>query len=102
MTIWALVPVALWVNPTLFGLFEAPHGAMEFLRHLGLVWLALGGGGLVFRVVQLFFIRDVQTGLVWGAKILTDPFNDFRLYRKAPGRLMRGERLDNWAHAEAN
>ena len=102
MTIWAMTPVALWANPTLFGLFEAPHGVMEWLRHLGLVWLALGAGGLVFRVVQLFFVRDVQTGLVWGAKILTDPFNDFRLYRKAPARLMRGERLDNWAHAEVN
>jgi hypothetical protein len=101
MTIWALVPVALWVNPTLFGLFEAPAGKMEWLRHLGLVWFGLGAGGLAFRVIQLCFTRDVQTGLVWGVKIVTDPFNDFRLYRKSPGRLLRGERLDNWLAAEA-
>ena len=49
----------------------------------------LGVGGLVFRTVQLFFIRDVETGLVWAAKILTDPFNDFRLYRRAPAELAR-------------
>lgn len=100
MTIWALVPVALWVNPTMFGLFAAPTAKIEWLRHLGVVWLALAGGGLLFRVAQLCVSRGVQTGLVWGTKILTDPFNDFVLYRKAPGRLLRGERFDNWVPAE--
>jgi len=102
MTIWALIPVALWVNPTMFGLFDAATGKVEWLRHLGLMWLALAGAGLAFRVIQLFFTRGVQTGLVWGTKILTDPFSDFLLYRKAPGRLLRGERFDNWVPAEAN
>jgi hypothetical protein len=102
MTIWALIPVALWVNPTMFGLFDAASGKMNWLRHLGLAWLALAGAGLAFRVIQLFLTRGVQTGLVWGTKILTDPFSDFLLYRKAPGRLLRGERFDNWATADAN
>jgi hypothetical protein len=102
MTIWALIPVALWVNPTMFGLFDAASGKMDWLRHLGLAWLALAGAGLAFRVIQLFLTRGVQTGLVWGTKILTDPFSDFLLYRKAPGRLLRGERFDNWATADAN
>jgi hypothetical protein len=44
--------------------------------------------------VQLFFLRDVQTGLVWLTKIITDPFNDVRLYCKAPLYLMRGELID--------
>lgn len=101
MTIWALIPVGLWVNPTLFGLFEPPAGTMDWLRHLGLVWLALAGAGLAFRVIQLCFSRGVQTGLVWGTKILTDPFNDFMIYRKAPARLLRGERFDNWVVTEA-
>jgi hypothetical protein len=26
---------------------------------------------------------------VWGTKILTDPFNDFRLYCRAPAQLVR-------------
>jgi hypothetical protein len=42
----------------------------------------------------LFFIKDVQTGLVWGAKILTDPFHDIKLYYKAPLYLLRGELID--------
>jgi hypothetical protein len=41
-----------------------------------MIWLALGIAGLLFRTVHLFFIRDVQTGLVWMTKILTDPFHD--------------------------
>jgi len=92
MGLWALSPLALWLDPTFFGVF-APHaGWAEFFNHLGLLWLALGAGGLVFRTVQLFFIRDVDTGLVWAAKIVTDPFNDFRLYCRAPGQLVRQAR----------
>jgi hypothetical protein len=44
--------------------------------------------------VHLFFLRDVQTGLVWLTKILTDPFNDFKLYCKSPLYLLRGELMD--------
>ena len=49
----------------------------------------LGIGGLIFRVFQLFIIRDVETGLVWAAKIITDPFNDFLLYHRSPPQLVR-------------
>jgi hypothetical protein len=93
--------VALWANPTMFGLFDQPAGKMEWLRHLGLLWLALAGGGLAFRVIQLSFSRSVMTGVIWATKIVTDPFSDFMLYRKAPGRLLRGERFENWVTAEA-
>lgn len=89
MGLWVSCPVLLYVQPALFGAFEPHDGAMQFLEHLGLMWLALGVGGLLFRVVHLFFLRDVETGLVWGAKIVTDPFNDFRLYCRAPGQLVR-------------
>ena len=44
--------------------------------------------------MQLFFIKDVQTGLVWVTKILTDPFHDIKLYHKAPLDLLRGELID--------
>ena len=60
----------------------------------GLIWLALGAGGLLFRTVHLFFLRDVQTGLVWLTKILTDPYHDIKLYHKAPLHLLRGELFD--------
>jgi hypothetical protein len=49
---------------------------------------------LLFRTVHLFIIRDVQTGLVWFTKIITDPFHDAMLYRRAPLYLMRGELID--------
>lgn len=102
MSIWAFSPLLLWRWPTLFGFFKAPsENWFQLLRHVGWVWLFVGVGGLLFRVVQLFFVRDVQTGLVWGAKILTDPFSDIKLYYKAPIRLLRGERLDHGLIAAA-
>jgi hypothetical protein len=53
----------------------------------------------VFRTVQLFVIKDVQTGLVWMTKILTDPFHDIALYYKAPLYLLRGELMETKAGA---
>jgi hypothetical protein len=47
----------------------------------------------LFRTVQLFFIRDVVTGLAWMTKIVTDPFNDARLYCRAPLQLLRNGML---------
>jgi hypothetical protein len=51
-------------------------------------------GGLVFRTVHLFFIKDVMAGLVWATKIVTDPFHDVYLYHKAPMALLRGELIE--------
>jgi len=102
MSIWALIPVMLWADPTALGLFVAHNGPVEFIRHLGLLWLGLGVAGLVFRTVQLFFIRDIETGLAWALKIVTDPFNDIKLYHKAPVRLLKGERIDNELVASAH
>jgi hypothetical protein len=94
MTIWALSPLPLYFDPTLFGIFQAHNGPGEFLRHVALIWLAIALGGLLFRTVHLFFLKDVQSGLVWATKILTDPFHDIMLYHKAPLYLLRGELID--------
>ena len=94
MSIWALSPALLWWNPTLFGIFAADPDRTTFIQHVGQVWLAVGFGGLLFRTVQLFFIRDVTTGLAWATKILTDPFNDIRLYYRSPLKLARGSLMD--------
>jgi hypothetical protein len=100
MAIWAAVPVILWIDPTCLRLFpDATASFSDFVQHLGQVWLAVGLGGLVFRTVHLFFIKDVQTGLVWATKIITDPFHDIKLYYKAPLALLRGELIDPW-HAQ--
>ena len=95
LTIWALSPLPLYFDPTYFGLF-APAAAdkTEFVRHVAMIWLVLGIGGVIFRTVQLFLIKDVQTGLVWATKILTDPFHDIKLYHRAPLALLRGELID--------
>ena len=94
MTLWALSPLLLVLSPTLWGTFASLPGPIGFLRHVGLMWVVLGAGGLLFRTFQLFFIRDVPTGIVWATKIITDPFNDFKQYRGAPLRLLKGERYD--------
>jgi hypothetical protein len=100
--VWALVPVVLWLDPSFFGLFQPHASGAEFVRHVGEIWLAVGVGALVFRTVQLFFLQDVQTGLVWATKILTDPFNDAKIYCKAPLYLMRGELIDPMGEVEAH
>src|SRR5262249_59634743 len=94
MTIWALSPLPLYFDPTFFGVFTPHASTMEFVRHVAQIWLVIGIGGLLFRTVQLFFIKDVQTGLVWAAKIMTHPFHDIKLYYKAPPSLLRREWID--------
>jgi hypothetical protein len=95
MSVWALSPLLLVWQPTLFGMVHVHRNWIELIRHVGYIWLAVGVGGLLFRVIQLCIVRDVQTGIVWGAKILTDPFTDFKLYCKAPVRILRGQRIDH-------
>ena len=93
-SLWALVPLVLYFAPTLFGIFQQPWTDLStYLHHLARLWIALAGGALLFRTVHLFFLRDVQTGIVWFTKILTDPFHDIYLYHKAPLALLRGEMI---------
>ncbi len=92
--VWALVPVLLYVDPTLFGFLPAHTSGAEYIRHVAQAWLVVGIGALLMRTVHLFFLRDVQTGLVWLTKIITDPFHDFLTYRGAPLALLRGELID--------
>jgi hypothetical protein len=98
MSIWAVAPLVLYAEPDLFGLMTAWATPMEYLRGVAKLWLIVGIGGLLFRTVHLFFIRDVETGLVWMTKIITDPFNDFLQYRSAPLALLRGELIDPGLH----
>ena len=90
IAVWAAVPVLLWLAPTVGGLVQPAVGWQAYLHDVGMAWLALGVGGLLLRTVHLFFIRDVQTGLVWATKIITDPFHDLWLYWRAPLALLRG------------
>ena len=100
MAIWALSPLVLYFNPGLFGLFEPHTDIPTFVHHVALIWITISIGGLIFRTVHLFFLKDVQTGLVWMTKIVTDPFHDIKLYYKAPFYLLRGELIDPMTHAQ--
>ena len=92
--VWALSPVILWIQPTVFGLFAPITSTEEMINQVGEIWLWVGLGALAFRTVHLFFLRDVQTGLVWITKIVTDPFQDIKTYWKAPLYLARGQLID--------
>src|SRR6201992_2061588 len=56
LSIWALAPAVLWLDPTLFGLYSPNPDNAEFIRRVGMIWLGIGLGGLVFRTVHLFFL----------------------------------------------
>ena len=99
MAIWVIGPVLLWLLPDMGGLIEPAVGFNGYMHDVGMFWLALGVGGLLFRTIHLFFLFNVQTGLVWMTKILTDPFHDIYLYHKAPLYLLRGELIDPMYHA---
>jgi hypothetical protein len=94
MAIWLCSPLLLLASPTLFGLVALRSDSFGMLHNVSLIWLTVGFGAVVFRTVQLFFLRDVQTGVVWATKIMTDPFHDIMLYRKAPLHVWRGELID--------
>jgi hypothetical protein len=93
LSIWALLPLAIYMNPGWMGVFPEHENFYEFMRAVGYSWLFLGAAALLFRTVHLFFLKDVRTGLVWMTKIITDPFHDIYLYHKAPWQLLRGERF---------
>ena len=94
LTIWALAPVALLVDPTFLGVFSPAADTKGRLDNLALLWMFIGFGAVVFRTVHLFFLQSVQTGLVWFTKILTDPFHDVWIYHRAPLHLWNGEWYD--------
>ena len=99
MAAWVLAPLLLWLSPSVGGLIHAATGFAGYLHDVGIAWLALGVGGLLFRTLHLFWLFDVRTGLVWATKIITDPFHDAMIYRRAPLALLRGELIDPMQHA---
>ena len=94
LSIWILSPLLLRVDPTLVGLVTPRTDWVGILHNVSVLWLIVGAGAVVFRTVQLFFLRDVQAGLVWATKILTDPFHDVLLYGRSPLYVIRGELFD--------
>lgn len=99
LSIWALTPAALYLQPELFGLLTPAEGLTGFINDTALVWLFIGLGAVVFRTLHLFKLMGVQSGLVWMTKILTDPFHDIKIYQKSPYYILKGEMydtMDDW------
>jgi len=96
---WISVPLVLWLTPTLWGIFS-PADGHSYFDHLGILWLVLGFGGLLLRTSWLCATRNIQTGLVWFTKILTDPFHDVKMYYMAPVWLLKGQWFDPMENAQ--
>lgn len=92
--VWLSLPLLLYVAPGLFGLIQPATGLQGYVHDVGLLWLALGAGGLLFRTLHLFWLRGPVWGLAWAAKILLDPFHNVAIYWRSPLALLRGQRLD--------
>lgn len=99
MTIWALLPIALLLDPTLMGVLSPHDGWQDYVSTIGASWLALGFVGIAFRMAQLVYIQDAVASLAWFTKIATDPFHDIKLYWRAPIQLWRGELFAEVPHA---
>ncbi len=95
LSIWVLAPLLLMLQPDLFGVFNAQEVARGLLYNTSLLWFWIGIGAVVFRTVHLFFLKGVQSGLVWASKIITDPFHDIKIYHKAPYYLLKGAMYDD-------
>ena len=94
LSIWALSPLVLWLDPTLFGMF-APHadGATS-CGTSAQIWLVVGLGGLLFRTVQLFFMQGRADRPGVGHE---DPHRSVPRHHavlRAPLYLLRGELID--------
>jgi hypothetical protein len=102
LSLWALVPIVLFFEPTFFGIFTATTTDINvisdisgFVNNMAMIWLVLGLGAIVFRTVHLFKLMGVQSGFVWFTKIATDPFHDIKIYYKSLYYIMKGEMYDN-------
>ena len=94
IAVWLSLPALLFVSPSLLGLIEPGTGWKGHVHDVGLGWLALGIGGLLFRTVHLFFLRGPVWGLAWATKIVTDPFHNIVIYWNSPLALIHGQRFD--------
>lgn len=100
LTIWAAIPVVVWLDPSVMGLLSPADGLGGMVRTVGLLWFWLGVAGLLARTLYLVAARSPRTGFSWMTKILTDPFHDIGLYYKAPAALLRGEWIDPMGHVQ--
>jgi len=95
LSIWILVPIALWLMPDFFGLLGDQQMDRGLVYNTAILWLFTGVGAVLFRTVHLFYLMGFQSGLVWAIKILTDPFHDIKIYHRAPLHILKGNMYDD-------
>jgi len=94
IAICVAVLLLLLASPSLCGLITPSTGFNGYIHDLGLLWLALGVGGVLFRTVHLYFLRGPAWSLAWAMKIVTDPIHNVQIYWRSPWALLHGEWLD--------
>jgi hypothetical protein len=102
LTVCGLIPVTAYFMPQ-YLTWAVPEAYEDTpIRMTGIAWLFLGIAGLVFRVMQLWAKENLQAGLAWAFKIITDPFHDIKLYYKSFYYVMRGELIDPMVHVKSH
>ncbi len=94
LSIWAALPLFLLIEPSLAGFLTPYTDISSYFINVGWTWFWLGVAGALFRVLQLCISKDVETGVVWLTKIITDPLHDIKLYWNSPLYLLKGQLID--------
>lgn len=98
---WLAVPGLIYFVPAVRQASEGFTNSTDYAHNVAVVWLWLAAVGLVGRSLYLALTRNLQTGVVWFTKILTDPFHDIKMYHRAPLHLLRGELIDPMNHVKS-
>ena len=99
LSIWALSPLLLYFDPTLFGLLRRPADS-DRVRAATWRWSGSrsASAGCCFAPCSCSSCRTCRPVWCGSTKILTDPFHDIKLYHRAPLYLLRGELIDPMTH----
>jgi hypothetical protein len=98
LSMCALIPALSWWAPASMTWLVPEQFEDNTFELIGMAWVVLGIGGVMFRVLQLWAQDGLLQGLAWSVKIITDPFHDIALYYKAPFYVLRGQLLDPMDH----
>lgn len=98
LSMCALIPALSWWAPASLTWLVPEQFENNTFELIGMAWVVLGIGGVMFRVLQLWSQDGLLQGLAWSVKIITDPFHDIALYYKAPFYVLRGQLLDPMDH----
>ena len=94
LSIWVALPYLVWLEPDMYGLLTAWTDLNSFAINVGWTWFWLGVGGALFRTIQLAVTQNIETGVVWLSKIITDPLHDIKLYWSSPFYVLKGQMVD--------